>query len=181
MFYSQSVNNLSLKPGLERKGYTVSNFLNREEVQHLLKLYQETPFPEDAVTDSPYLYRSDSSSQRQYREQVTQKLKSSLNSKIETLFPDYKIVNCIFIYKPQNSPPIPLHQDPSIVDETRHQSLTIWCPLIDVDEQQGCLQVVEKSHLITSSPRPHFVYTGSNCDPQTVSLMQQHYLTSLNQ
>ena len=178
--HNQDKNQPNFKEDLEEKGYTILSFLNQQEIQHLIKVYQGNPFPEDAVTESPYLYRSDSSLDRQYRHQVTQEVKKIFSSKVERIFSDYKIVSGIFIYKPQNSPSIALHQDPSIVDEALHQSLTIWCPLIDVDEQRGCLQIVEKSHLITSSPRPYFVYTGSNCDLQLVSLMQQHYLTSLS-
>ena len=68
---------------------------------------------------------------------------------------------------------------PSIVDETLHKSFIIWCPLIDVDEQTGCLQVVGKSHLITSSPRPCFVYAGSSYSQDIVSLMQADYLTTV--
>lgn len=177
--HSQDVDQPKLKQELERKGYIILDFLNQQEIQHLVEVYQGNPFPKNAVTESPYLYRSDSSSDKQYRHQITQEVKKIFSSKVEYIFPDYKIVSSIFVYKPQNSPSIALHQDPSIVDEALYQSLTIWCPLIDVDQQRGCLQVVEKSHLITSSPRPYFVYTGSNCDSHIVSLMQQRYLTSL--
>jgi hypothetical protein len=38
------------------------------------------------------------------------------------------------------------HQDWNCVDEDRHTSLNIWCPLIDVDHQNGTLQVVRGSH-----------------------------------
>jgi ectoine hydroxylase-related dioxygenase (phytanoyl-CoA dioxygenase family)/thioesterase domain-containing protein/4-hydroxybenzoate polyprenyltransferase len=173
---SHSVNQPYLKQDLERKGYTVSNFLNREEVQHLLKLYQENPFPEDAVTDSPYLYRSDSSSQKQYREQITQEVKKILDSKIKALFPNYKIFSRNFICKQPDHLNVPLHQDPSVVDEDSQSSFIMWCPLIDVDEHNGCLQVVPKSHLVSSALRPTFMAT---CKPDVLALMKQNYLVDI--
>ncbi len=169
----------SLYQELEEKGYAVVNFLGKEQVQRLLNFYHEFPLPKDSITDAPYLYRSDISSDTSYRQLVNQEIKKIFAPKIEVLFPEYKIINCNFIYKSLNSPSVSIHQDPSIVDETLHKSFIIWCPLIDVDEQTGCLQIVGKSHLITSSPRPCFVYAGSSCSQDIVSLMQQDYLTTV--
>ncbi|MEH2135979.1 UbiA family prenyltransferase, partial [Nostoc sp.] len=164
---------------LEEKGYVVVDFLSEERVQNLLSIYKKCPLPQDSITDAPYLYRSDISSDILYRQLVNQEIKKIFISQIETLFKDYKIVYCNFIRKTLNSPSVSIHQDPSIVDETSHKSFIIWCPLIDVDEQTGCLQVVSKSHLITSNPRPRFVYAGSSCSQDILSLMQQNYLTNV--
>ncbi|MEH2003237.1 MAG: tetratricopeptide repeat protein [Nostoc sp.] len=164
---------------LEEKGYAVVDFLSKERVQSLLSVYQKCPLPEDSITEAPYLYRSEISSDILYRQLVNHEIKNTFISKIETLFTDYKIVYCNFISKIPNSPSVSIHQDPSIVDEISHKSFIIWCPLIDVDEQTGCLQVVSKTHLITSNPRPRFVYAGSSCSKHIVSLMQQDYLTTV--
>ncbi|QLE45947.1 tetratricopeptide repeat protein (plasmid) [Nostoc sp. C052] len=164
---------------LEEKGYVVVDFLSEERVQNLLNIYKKSPLPQDSITDAPYLYRSEISSDILYRQLVNQEIKKTFISQIETLFTDYKIVYCNFISKTLNSPSLSIHQDPSIVDETSHKSFIIWCPLIDVDEQTGCLQVVSKSHLITSNPRPRFVYAASSCSQDILSLMQQDYLTNV--
>jgi ectoine hydroxylase-related dioxygenase (phytanoyl-CoA dioxygenase family) len=39
-----------------------------------------------------------------------------------------------------------LHQDWNVVDENLYQSMCVWCPLIDVDENNGCIQVVAGTH-----------------------------------
>lgn len=39
-----------------------------------------------------------------------------------------------------------LHQDWNNVEEPEAQSLSIWCPLVDVDEHNGALQVLPGSH-----------------------------------
>lgn len=41
----------------------------------------------------------------------------------------------------------PLHVDWTFVDEDRHRSVSIWMPLVDTDEDTGCLGVVDASHL----------------------------------
>jgi len=45
------------------------------------------------------------------------------------------------------------HQDWSNVEEDRSQSLSIWCPLVDVDEHNGALQVIPGSHRLRRSIR----------------------------
>lgn len=45
------------------------------------------------------------------------------------------------------------HQDWCNVDEKRAQSLSIWCPLVDVDETNGALQVIPGSHRLRRSIR----------------------------
>lgn len=70
------------------------------------------------------------------------------------LFVDAYLAGASFLVKgtgPQSaSTP---HQDWNNVDETRAQSLSIWCPLIDVDEENGALQVVPGSHRLRPSIR----------------------------
>jgi ectoine hydroxylase-related dioxygenase (phytanoyl-CoA dioxygenase family) len=41
-----------------------------------------------------------------------------------------------------------LHPDYSLVDHSRHIGLNVWCPLLDVDHRNGCLCVVEGSHIL---------------------------------
>jgi len=169
----------NVNQNLEEKGYTVIDFLTEDQVQNLLSFYQRCPLPTDAATDAPYLYRSDISADTAYRQLVAQEIKRIFTSNIEALFSEYEFVYCNFIGKEPSSPSISIHQDPSIVDETSLKSFIVWCPLLDVTAQTGCLQVVSRSHLITSDPRPRFVYTGSSCSQDVVALMRQDYLTTV--
>src|SRR5262249_12799961 len=45
------------------------------------------------------------------------------------------------------------HQDPTFVDESRFQSLGLWCPLTNVDTTSGCLYVLPESHRLNPGPR----------------------------
>ncbi|MFO0947789.1 MAG: phytanoyl-CoA dioxygenase family protein [Planctomycetota bacterium] len=51
---------------------------------------------------------------------------------------------------------VPLHQDWSMTDESRFAPVTIWCPLSDVDEVNGCLTIVPGSHRICRRIRANF-------------------------
>jgi len=46
-----------------------------------------------------------------------------------------------------------LHRDFRLVDERRYRSVTIWVPLVDVDEHNGALCVLPGSHLVDAGPR----------------------------
>jgi ectoine hydroxylase-related dioxygenase (phytanoyl-CoA dioxygenase family) len=63
------------------------------------------------------------------------------------------LVDCRFLYgnfavknTGERSRILP-HQDWAIVDEERHVSVGVWSPLDDVDEKNGMLCVMRKSHL----------------------------------
>jgi ectoine hydroxylase-related dioxygenase (phytanoyl-CoA dioxygenase family) len=41
---------------------------------------------------------------------------------------------------------VQFHQDYTFVDPKVHRAANIWCPLIDVNEENGCLKVIPGSH-----------------------------------
>jgi hypothetical protein len=48
---------------------------------------------------------------------------------------------------------VQLHQDWTFVDESRYQAIAIWCPLVEVSAENGCLRVVPGSHRLNNHPR----------------------------
>ncbi|MEH1908555.1 phytanoyl-CoA dioxygenase family protein [Nostoc sp.] len=56
---------------------------------------------------------------------------------------------------------VPIHQDYSMVDFEQHTAVHIWCPLIDVDETNGCLKAVAGSHKFFN----HIVAVSGNPAP----------------
>lgn len=164
---------------LEEKGYTVINLLSESEVQNLASFYEKSSRPNDLGTR--FICFSINTSKVSYRQIVTQEINRLFTPKLTTLFPKYRITVCNFVRKNPNlsSSIMPLHQDPSLVDESLLSSFGVWCPLIDVDEQNGCLQVVQKSHLLNSKPRPFWKFNGFPYSEDILSNMQQHYLTSI--
>ncbi|CAK9249854.1 unnamed protein product [Sphagnum jensenii] len=48
---------------------------------------------------------------------------------------------------------MPLHADWTYVDEDQFRSVAVWIPLIDTNEENGCLGVIEGSHKISEKVR----------------------------
>jgi hypothetical protein len=65
---------------------------------------------------------------------------------LKSLFSEYQAYNPSFLVKPaQVKHEFALHQDWCFTDTTQFTMGTVWMPLCDVDETNGCLTVVPKS------------------------------------
>ena len=134
----------------DRDGYVVVNFLDESEIKHLLNVHHS--FENYLQGDfAATLMIPD----EQYRKTVHQEVKSIFNDKIARIVFDHKLCSCGYVVKKAMSPDseLQIHQDLSFVDETRFTSLGVWCPLVDVNEQNGCLRIVPGSHRLNTKPR----------------------------
>jgi len=59
----------------------------------------------------------------------------------------------LLVKPPGTGTDLGVHQDWTFVDEQRWSSATVWCPLVDVDEANGTLEVLGRSHRIAPSWR----------------------------
>jgi ectoine hydroxylase-related dioxygenase (phytanoyl-CoA dioxygenase family) len=75
------------------------------------------------------------------------KIRNGLQLFYDTFLLDYKSLNESFLVKPANtSDELLLHQDWCYTHEERFQSLTLWMPLCDVNENNGALFFLPGSH-----------------------------------
>jgi hypothetical protein len=153
----------------QRNGFVVTPFLDRREIEVLRKLYYDT-LPE--VIPDFYSTIFDKDIERQKR--VSDKIESLVARKVEDLIPNYKKFLNNFIAKPPTTTQgrLGLHQDYTLVDQSVHTGVHLWCPLVDVDERNGCLKVVAGSHSfvnhISAAPAP--MRPGSSRPPERVRL-----------
>ena len=147
-------------PGLveafERDGYVVADFLDGDDVERLLEVFRSFDNPAHAMAFGASILSPD----LDYRRDVDAAIKAVFAPKLGRLFRGYRHCFSNFVFKepqPPGTPPhlgiVPLHQDLTVVDESRYQSLGIWCPLVDVDPVNGCLYVVPGSHRLNTGPR----------------------------
>ena len=124
-------------------GFVILPLLGEDDVKTLLDLHTSlTPeVPEDFFLT---VHNPDTG----YRRQVYQGIADIVEDKIKVVLPHYKLVMALFFTKRANTQhgKVDLHQDMSSVDPTVHTQINIWCPLVDVGEQSGCLKVVKESH-----------------------------------
>ena len=92
-----------------------------------------------------------------FRATLDREIKTVVASKLESVLNSYRCCFANFVSKvPQPDGPageVALHQDITFVDESRYQSLGLWCPLTDVDTTNGCLHVIPGSHRLNPGPR----------------------------
>ena len=173
---------IELQKKLERDGYVVVDFLSKSEVQSLLDFNKENLPPKSLDNSSDFgISISMAASNALYRQKASKQIRSVFAPKLASILTEYEIVTSTFVYKNSDShrSKVPLHQDPSLVDETVSKSFAVWCPLVDTNEQNGCLQVVRKSHLLTSKKRPFLIFNGFPYGQEILSLMEKQYLVSL--
>ena len=140
-----------LEQELERDGYTVSDFLEMDAVERL----REAFFTFDVEIHRAAFGSTLQSHDLDYRATVNRLVLEAFEPAVRRLFNGYRLCFGNYTVKqPRNvHGEMPFHQDPTFVDETRFQSLGIWCPLVDVDEANGCLYIVPGSHRLNHGPR----------------------------
>jgi len=70
-------------------------------------------------------------------------------------FEGHRIFTASFVTKAKDPMgAVPPHQDWTFVDESRFWSATIWCPLVDVDVDNGALGLVKGSQRLYDHVRP---------------------------
>ncbi|MCU1432239.1 MAG: Protein involved in biosynthesis of mitomycin antibiotics/polyketide fumonisin [Actinotalea sp.] len=89
------------------------------------------------------------------RRAVHEAVRAVLEDPLRDVLPEYRSALCSLVAKPPQSADgeVPLHQDWSFVDDQQWRSYNVWCSLVDVDESNGCLQVVPGSHASARQPR----------------------------
>lgn len=141
-----------LEDRLNREGWVVVPFLDPQEIAALAAVYEKRR-PQMGTG----FYTSLWSGELPYREEVHRSILSAFDRSLEEYFDSHRICLANFAVKrgDDTSNQVPLHQDWSIVDNTRFREISIWIPLIDVDHHNGCLAVVPRSHRFRDDVRPN--------------------------
>jgi hypothetical protein len=151
----------NLQQEFDQNGYVVVDCLDKTEVNYLRNVWRDLPNDLSPVHFSATMFSADLA----YREKVHTSLRNVFQPLADALLEDYRVCYCSYVHKPARSPQstVELHQDWTFVDESVFQPIAYWCPLVDVDASNGCLNVVPGSHRLNRLPRglgdPRFPYT----------------------
>jgi hypothetical protein len=125
-------------------GYKVLPLLNNVQINQLTELFKSTHTLDSANGGMFYsIYSQDI----KYRQEIHKKIGIILAPTLEKYFLNYKMVLNSFVAKlsgPKSE--FYLHQDTTALDESKYSPLSLWIPLQDVDEDNGCLGVIPYSH-----------------------------------
>lgn len=134
----------SLQEQFEKDGYVIVDFYNEQEIQEATDLYYRI-HPKDEKGFYPATYSFD----KRFRDEMDKGLKEIGSRSINNYLTDIKVVCASYIVK--NSGPdsgMSIHQDMSLVDESKYTGINIWVPLIDLSVTNGTLFILPGSHRI---------------------------------
>ncbi len=157
---SQIFRDYLLQDQFERDGYVVFDFVPSEIVKNIsTKFYDYNPI-------LPEGFSSGASFQDDYvKQRLFSEIDSALHESMNHAFINYKKLGGTFLCKaPGEKGKVNLHQDWTVVDESKYASATVWIPTQEVDELNGALKVLPGSHLFFDKYRNNnipFSYRGS--------------------
>jgi hypothetical protein len=128
----------------EKNGFVILPFYNTEEIKELEALYHRL-HPQDEKGFFPSTFSKD----KNYRYEADSEIKRIGNRSIELYCTGIKVVCGSFIVKsPGPESGMCVHQDMSLVDESRFTGINIWVPLVDLTVENGALFVLPGSHRV---------------------------------
>lgn len=112
-----------------------------------------------------------------YRAAVHQEVGAVMDPSLAAWLDAFRMCHAGFVPKSAASPisAMELHQDHAWVDESLHQGVTVWCPLVDTGEHNGWLGVVDGSHQVGPHERAALPFAW----PDLAEEIYEHHLTYL--
>lgn len=135
----------------QEKGYVIVPLLNEEQVKDM---YAEF----DRIRSYHPFAFSLSSPDYGVKKHIAEVLGTTIKPLLHPLIEGFRLTGANYYFKPANSQnnAVPPHQDWTFTDETKHFSLNIWLPLVDVTKENGAYHIIEGSH------RWPLTFRGSN-------------------
>lgn len=137
---------------------TIPNFLSDEDIKKLKTLYDSLN-----IENLEEIYTNIKDRDLEVNEKIDHFLKAVFQPSLERYFADFIPGGGVFIVKGTGEKSeSTLHQDWNVIDEEKYISCCVWCPLVDVDESNGCLQIIPESNnwfksIRSSNIRPLFI------------------------
>jgi ectoine hydroxylase-related dioxygenase (phytanoyl-CoA dioxygenase family) len=136
----------------EQDGFVAIDLIGPAEVAELLTFYAS--LPKAPASQNGFQVSLDDQSP-EFVQRVTKALIATAGSAVNKHFEEHQIFTASFVTKAGNPQGfVPPHQDWTFVDESKFWSATVWCPLIDVNADNGALTVLKGSHLFYDHARP---------------------------
>ena len=146
----------ALEAQFQKDGYVEVPFLTSEEVEMLKAFYFNTLNesggrlgPEDEKYQSETEITYDFTfidKNSDYKQQVFDMITQAFKKRVDDYLDDYKPIIANFIRKQEDGGEVPLHQNWAFADEHTCATVSIWCPLVDSNKENGTLEVVPGSH-----------------------------------
>ena len=132
-----------LQAQFDRDGYVLMDFISREEVDRISqKFYALHPNLPKGFYSAAY------NPDENFKEEIFAYTEKIFHPLLEKKFENFKKLGSTFLCKsPGEEGRKGVHQDWTVVDESKFYSCTIWVPLVDTNEENGTIRVIPGSHL----------------------------------
>ncbi|MBI3519101.1 MAG: phytanoyl-CoA dioxygenase family protein [Bacteroidetes bacterium] len=151
--------NKQLQEEFDKNGFVKISLLDQTDVEKLLRLYGHY-FPKPSENFFSSSYESDFS----LKKEISDAIGEIIFPKLNHVFVDFSWFGSAFLSKGNGArSEMPMHQDWTIVDESKYVALNIWTPLQDTDTYNGTLEVLAGSHKwhdVLRAPTLPFYYNG---------------------
>ena len=125
----------------ERDGYLTKTFYSVETLEKLRERFAQD---HKKITG---FYSSTFSHDFKYRKETDLFIQEISKPYLKQVFQGHKVIHSSYIAKNNDGKSqMNVHQDMTLLDESRFTGINIWVPLIDLNEENGALYVLPKSH-----------------------------------
>jgi hypothetical protein len=126
----------------EQNGYVILPFYTEDELKQLKEVYYRLhPHNESGFFPSTF------SKDKAYRNTADSEIRRIGQRSLEQYCQNFKVVCGSYIVKsPDPGSGMCVHQDMSLVDESKFTGVNIWAPLVDLTIENGALFVLPGSH-----------------------------------
>jgi ectoine hydroxylase-related dioxygenase (phytanoyl-CoA dioxygenase family) len=153
----------ALQEEFGRVGYVVVPLLSASEVALLRDAYAAAADAPEGV-NSPGAYNDQFAefsmihSRPDFRRTARELIEPVLVPHTDALLVDYRPLISNFVNKPPGKGVVPAHQNLSVVDERRYQSLSVWVALVDAVVGNGAMSMLDGSHRSLRGRRGMWAY-----------------------
>lgn len=154
--------NAAHQKDFDTKGYVKVQFLDKEQIEYLDKLFDELhpQLPESGFYAGSYF------PDNEYKKKASDEIVTTFQSSYDKIFKNYTAFGASFLFKmPSENSDLVLHQDWSIVDESKAVAINCWVPLCDTNSNNGTLMVLPGAHNknfpVHRAPTLNFFFTGN--------------------
>jgi hypothetical protein len=141
----------SLAEEIHEKGHAILPLISDEILAKLNALYTRE---HTLQAENGGMFYSMYSNDFDYRMRVHTEIGELLAPILEAHFKGYKnIVNSFVVKASGKQSEFYVHQDTTALDEFKHSPLSLWIPLHEINETNGALSIVEKTHWFFSPYR----------------------------
>ena len=126
----------------DKDGYAIVDLLTEDQCDEILATHSQF---DPQISD--VFYATQNSLNYEYRRSVEEYLRPILQIAVSKTINDYRVLYSQYMVKrPGKDGECHMHQDWNYVREPEHFSIHLWCPLQDVDENNGCMWVMPGTH-----------------------------------